>query len=241
MEPGFTGRFRHAGTAPFFQPTGWHGVACVAMFPGVLHAHASEGMPPSRPLFPTAISEGAMLADPLRRDAVVTAAVMLGLLLAGCTGSSPPQVDGPGNVQLELIDEVGFAEVLQRHRGQVVLVDFWATWCPGCVALFPHTVELHERFADRGLAVISVDFDDPDEERTVALKFLIDQGATFENYISRYGGGTRSAEAFELDGSLPQMKLYDREGRLHRSFGGDLGEIDPQELDRAVEALLAET
>jgi thiol-disulfide isomerase/thioredoxin len=171
----------------------------------------------------------------------VAAVVACGLLMAGCSGSSSPQPDGSEHVKLEVIDEVDFAAVLEGHRGKVVLVDFWATWCDDCVKLFPHTVELHKRFADRGLTVISVDFDDPDEERTVALEFLINKGATFQNFISRYGTGTQSAEAFDLDGPLPQMKLYDRQGRLHKSFGGELGEVDPRELDRAVEELLGKT
>ena len=58
---------------------------------------------------------------------------------------------------------------------------------------------------------------------------------------SDHGAGTQSIEAFELDGPLPQMKLYDRRGRLEKSFGGESGEVDLQQLDRAVEELLGET
>jgi thiol-disulfide isomerase/thioredoxin len=162
------------------------------------------------------------------------------LLLAGCSDPTlPPR--GSEAVRLEVIDEAAFAKVLGEQRGKVVLVDFWATWCLDCMELFPHTVQLHERFADRGLTVISVSFDDPDKDRAAALEFLAKQGATFLNFISPYGAGTRSAEAFGLEAGLPQMDLYDRQGKLRKSFGGKSGPVDPQELDRAVEELLGET
>jgi len=163
------------------------------------------------------------------------------LLLASCSGSSSSQTGRSEDVKLEVIDEAAFGKLLQRHRGKVVLVDFWATWCLDCMELFPHTVELHKRLAGQGLMVISVSFNDPDEDRPGALEFLTKQGATFQNFISPYGAGTQSIEAFELDGPLPQMKLYDRQGRLHKSFGGESGEVDPQQLDSAVEELLSET
>jgi thiol-disulfide isomerase/thioredoxin len=181
-----------------------------------------------------------MAAASLRRRAVVPATVTLALLLGGCSDPSPPP-GGSEQVQLAAIDETALAKVLEGHRGKVVLVDFWATWCAPCMELFPHTVQLHKRFADRGLTVISVSFDDPDEDRAAALEFLAKQGATFQNFISPYGAGTQSAEAFELEAGLPQMNLYDRQGRLHKSFGGKSGTVDPQELDRAVEELLGET
>ncbi len=175
-----------------------------------------------------------MPISPLRPYAVATAVAALGLLLAGCSGSSSPQLD--------VTDETALAKVLQRHRGKVVLVDFWATWCLPCLELFPHTVQLHERFADRGLTVISVSLDDPDDDRAAALEFLTSQGATFENFISTYGVGPQAFEAFEIDnGALPHFKLYDRDGKLHKVFASGEEPIDPQQIDRAVEELLDET
>jgi cytochrome c biogenesis protein CcmG/thiol:disulfide interchange protein DsbE len=171
----------------------------------------------------------------------VSALMMLGLLLGGCSGWASPPPGDPQPARLEVIDEAAFAKVLEAHRGKVVLVDFWATWCEPCMELFPHTVQLHKRFANRGLVVISVSLDDPDENRQTAIDFLSRQGAAFEHFISRYGAGTRSVEAFKLDGPLPQMKLYDGQGRVHQSFGGQSGEVDPQQLDRAVEELLRGT
>lgn len=177
-----------------------------------------------------------------RPYAVITAVVALGLLLAGCSGSSSPQTESSENVKLEVTDEAALAKVLEAHRGKVVLVDFWATWCPECMELFPHTVELHKRLADRGLVAISVSFDDPDEDRAAALGFLTKEGATFENVISQYGSGPESFERFAIpDGALPHFKLYDREGKLHKVFASGEESIETEQIDRAVEELLAET
>jgi thiol-disulfide isomerase/thioredoxin len=163
--------------------------------------------------------------------------LLMVLFLAGCTGSQVPTASDPAPIAVRVADAAALQEALVRHRGQVVLVDFWATWCGPCVELFPHTVELHRQFIARGLAVIAVSMNDPEEQEAVT-KFLADRQATFENFISRYGLGSQSFEAFQL-GALPQYRLYDRQGALHKTFGGNGEPIAPEELDRAVEALLA--
>ena len=103
-----------------------------------------------------------------------------------------------------------------------MLVDFWATWCAPCVALLPHTVELYDCFQPRGLAVITVSLDEP-EERLAVLKILVDRRAATENYLAPYGASSAAVEAFGIDGgTLPHVRLYDRQGRLARSFSGDI-------------------
>ena len=112
------------------------------------------------------------------------------------------------------IDAAGLAQFVDQHPGKVVLIDFWATWCPPCVQLFPHTVELHKRWADRGLVVAAVSLDDPSDESLVR-RFLAKKGADFPNFISRFGPSSQSAEAFDITGSaIPFLRIYDRQGKL---------------------------
>jgi len=177
--------------------------------------------------------------------------LLLAGLLSGCSASREP-VRGPEKepaaepaaapapakpVTVRVIDEKEFAEVLQRHRGKVVLVDFWATWCLPCMELFPHTVALHDKFAGRGLVVISVSMDQPSDEPKV-LKFLQSKGAAFDNFISRYGGGSKSMESFRVsEGTLPHFQLFNRDGKLHKLFVASSA-FTQKDIDQAVKELL---
>lgn len=137
-------------------------------------------------------------------------------------------------VDIEIIGGPAFKRVLKKYEGKVVLVDYWATWCGPCVEMFPKTVELHRRLAERGLVVLGVSMDDPDDKPQVA-EFLAQHGAIFPNYLSRYGVGAESAEAFGV-GVLPTYKLYDRAGQLVKEYSG--AAIDTAELAREIEKLL---
>ena len=190
-----------------------------------------------------------------RRFASAAAVVVVGVFAAGCarqsetTGPVPPTKPEPARpaVTLRLVDRAEYDSILKELRGQVVLVDFWATWCIPCVQAFPHTVEWAEKYADQGLVCVSVSFDDPDEQGTNAqtLAFLKRQGAEkLVNLISRYGADAGSFDAFEISGGgIPHYKLYDREGNLIRSFGNDDPDhpLSPEEIEAAIiEALETE-
>jgi thiol-disulfide isomerase/thioredoxin len=158
----------------------------------------------------------------------------LAVLVAGCTGKPPAALE----VNLRPLDGPGLVQVLARHRGQVVLVDFWATWCGPCLKLLPHTLELDRRFRQRGLAVITVSLDTP-ADQPATRRFLANQGATTENYLSSYNLGPAAFEAFGIDdGALPHVQLYDRQGKLHRTFASGGKTIALEAVQRAVEELL---
>jgi len=164
-----------------------------------------------------------------------------GLPGAGSAGDRTGDTLGPVQVQVEVVDRVGYERVLARHRGQVVLVDFWATWCGPCLELFPHTVQLARDHGPSGLAVISVSLDDPETASDVRA-YLQQQGAGFDNLISAHGAGERSVTDFEISGgTVPHFKLYDRAGRLRYDLGGEPdAPLTPEWIEMHVRQLLNE-
>ena len=136
-------------------------------------------------------------------------------------------------VTLTPVDEKDLAAFIERQKGKVVFVDFWATYCIPCKKNFPHTVELHKQHQGEGLVVVSMNFDSPDDKAKV-LEFLEKQGATFDNLISKYDAGNESNEAFDFEG-LPHLRLYDRQGKLRHKWEGKA-----EDLDARIQELLAE-
>lgn len=136
-----------------------------------------------------------------------------------------------------------FGKIVEEHRGKVVLVDFWATYCEPCRKQFPHTVEMSHQYAGEGLATISVCCDDP-EKSTVALNFLKKSGATFQNLRSSSGADEQTYTDFEIEGgALPHYKIYDRSGKLRHTFNVDPTvekQFTAEDVEEKVKELLAE-
>ncbi|HEY2838594.1 MAG TPA: TlpA disulfide reductase family protein [Pirellulales bacterium] len=183
--------------------------------------------------------------QPLARFGLLLAAVSVAL--SGCSGVDklgPPtdkkvETPAPFPIDLQMVSKEGFEQAVAKHKGKVVLVDFWATWCPPCVAQFPHTLGLAQRFKGKGLEVISVSVNKP-EDIEIVRKFLSEKRADIENLITEYGGN--AINEFDLDnGGVPCYWIYDREGKLAEriSPGDPVKTFRPQMIDDAIERLLA--
>jgi thiol-disulfide isomerase/thioredoxin len=146
-------------------------------------------------------------------------------------------------IKLVPLDPKDFAAAVARHKGEVVLVDFWATYCAPCRKQFPHTVKLHRDYSAAGLATISVSCDDAEKEAE-ALQFLKRSEAHFENFVSTAGSDEETFVGLEIEGgALPHYKLYDRAGKLRYTFGSDPTaekQFTSEDIDARVKELLAE-
>jgi len=141
------------------------------------------------------------------------------------------------------VDRAGFDQVIASHAGKVVLVDFWASWCPPCQHAFPHTVALYGQHRNQGLEVVSVSLDAAIDANK-AQRFLQSVGANFNNLISIWGNSLKSYREFEIPDAIPFYTLYDRQGRLRYRFSplftdGAQGET-PATIELRVRELLAE-
>ena len=98
--------------------------------------------------------------------------LVLALALVGLGGPSrgedaprtgPASTPNEGAVELVPVtfDEM-LARIAANKKAKLTLVDAWATWCGPCKENFPHLVEMHQKYAGKGLAVVSLSLDDPD-------------------------------------------------------------------------------
>jgi thiol-disulfide isomerase/thioredoxin len=128
-------------------------------------------------------------------------------------------------------------QALADAKGKVVLIDCWATWCGPCVASFPLLVEKHKKYADKGLAVISLSTDDAEDGDEV-FAFLQKQKATFTNlHMPLDASGFQwLKEKIGHRGSIPHAALFDRSGK--RVWTGH--PMDPK-LTAQIEAELAKS
>ena len=87
------------------------------------------------------------------------------------------EVGEPPRISLPLLDGKGVSSI---EKGRVTVVDFWATWCAPCRVSMPRLQEVWREYAARGVALYSVDTDDPAADREARVKeFLLRDGLTF--------------------------------------------------------------
>src|SRR5688572_26243833 len=96
---------------------------------------------------------------------IIAALVLFVVLTSGCDQSAPSgsaSTDASRLAEIKLPQGEGkdLQSLIDAHKGEVVFVDFWATWCGPCVEGFPHTVELSQKYKGQGLATIAVSFDE---------------------------------------------------------------------------------
>ena len=105
-----------------------------------------------------------------------------------------------------LKDLEGKEWTLSALKGKVVLVNFWATWCPPCRKEMPDLETLSRRYAGKGLVVLSIS----DEEPSKVVPWIKEHNITYPILLDP---GRRANEAFHID-SLPQSFVFNREGKL---------------------------
>jgi thiol-disulfide isomerase/thioredoxin len=137
-------------------------------------------------------------------------------------GMPAPEIDGE--------DFDGQRLRLSEHRGKVVVVVFWASWCPPCRAMIPHERELVEKHRGKPFALLSVNNDeDHDEARAVMMK----QHMTWPNWKTS-GTGDPICRNWHVK-NWPTIYVLDANGIIRYT------NVRGKQLENAVDTLLAES
>jgi thiol-disulfide isomerase/thioredoxin len=166
----------------------------------------------------------------LRLGLLALASLALGL--AACSGSAPDA--GPEAAPEFTLPRVDGGSVsLAEHRGKVVLLDFWATWCPPCRVAVPHLAKLQQQYRADGLVVLGMNLDQNPED---LAQFLSKQTVNYP--MLRVDGATRTA--FGGVTSIPQTFLIDRKGLIRHKYLGFDQKIATR-IETSIRELLQET
>lgn len=128
------------------------------------------------------------------------------------------------NVEIEALD--GKAFKLSDFSGKVIVLDFWATYCPPCVKQVPQLAKLNKRYQDKGLMIVGLTSDPKSDESKVA-EFLKKAGADYTiGYDNRWLSSAFLKGTEREDGELPipQLFVISRQGQVVEHLIGD----DPQ-------------
>ena len=153
----------------------------------------------------------------------------LGLAFASVAEAAAPKAGSPApGFELPELAAARRIVSLKSMAGKVVLVDFWASWCPPCILEIPHLGQLQKQYGRRGFQVVGISMDDSaaitkETMRNISFNYPVVLGdAKFGNL---YGGVL----------GLPLQFLVGADGKILAIWSGDL---PPATRDKAIAAAL---
>jgi len=145
------------------------------------------------------------------------------LLTSGCvSGSRPPRI---GNAAREFtVQDSDRTVSLNQFRGQVLILNFWATWCPPCVVELPSMIAMQDRTRGKGIVVlgVSIDVDGDAYHRFLKLRNV--------NFLTVRDPEQKVSGLYGTTG-WPETYIIDREGVLRRKFVGPVDWNSPEVID----------
>jgi thiol-disulfide isomerase/thioredoxin len=134
------------------------------------------------------------------------------------------------NLDFTLPDVAGQAISLRELRGDLVLINFWATWCAPCRVEIPHLVALYQKYRARGLVILGVSVDDPVSRlrpfvAELRISYPVLVGAAQREFLESFG---------QLTG-FPTSVLISRDGKVCAQY---VGLADTEQLERQIQNLL---
>ena len=147
-------------------------------------------------------------------------------LLAGCTDRGAQSDTMASNFSLQ--DMSGKTVRLSDFKGKVVLLEFWAAWCPPCRASVPGLEKLHKAYKDKGLVLLAVSMDEGGWDDVKS--FIRESGITYTVLK-----GTEDVAIKYQVRSIPMMLVLNKEGKILKRY---LGMGSDEELEKDIKTYL---
>ena len=156
-----------------------------------------------------------------RRGLGLAALCALSLACAGDGSRVGPPRAGDPLPPMTAVDLDGDTVALERYRGQGLLLNLWATWCPPCRAEMPYLQQLADRYRERGLRVVGISLDDRGAWDLVR-EFLGESGVSYDILLDP---AMTSMDQLGVLG-LPATFLVDPDGIVRHLRNGPVAEGD---------------
>lgn len=148
----------------------------------------------------------------------VASALGLAMLGSGCDRGSHPQEIGEQAPDFALKDDMSSIH-LADYKGQVVIVNFWATWCPPCLEELPSLEQFHHAHPEYPILAISID-----EDEDVYKQFL---KARHVDFLTVREASQATAQRYKVTG-WPETFVIGKSGHIRRRFIGATDWNDPE-------------
>jgi thiol-disulfide isomerase/thioredoxin len=145
-----------------------------------------------------------------------------------------PQIEetGVALVEFSLPDLDGRHRWLSEWQGRVIVLNFWATWCPPCREEIPLFISLQQRYGERGLQILGVAIDSKQE----VLSYSHSLGINYPLLLGEEAGLSIMSRYGNRMGSLPYSVVFSREGRV---VARKLGMFRGKELEEFIIPLIS--
>lgn len=159
-------------------------------------------------------------------------AIASALALAGAVAAPAQGESASAEITVPPIGADDLREIVGEHRGKIVVLNMWATWCPPCITEYPHLVEFAREATPEEVAVIGITSDYPEDVETQVIPFLQRMQPSFPNYLQdEHEDIFIPAVDPRWTGVYPHTVFYSPEGQVVERLGVF---HSPDELHRVV-------
>lgn len=141
---------------------------------------------------------------------------VIALFCIFCGGENSSRMNSTNDFTLKSLD--GEEYTLSKLKGNVLIVDFWATWCPPCKMEIPHFVELYNKYKDNGLIILGISTEDRGRlesfrhENNINYPILLGTNDVFQKF------GVKA---------IPHTLFFDKKGKVRKTQIGFANEFVP--------------